>query len=134
MSTETLIALFIGLFGGGGIWSIIKSFIDEKSGMKRLQKEMQEGFAKTDQKIQALSDRMAEDKAVTARVRILRFSDDIQSGLKHSKESFWQVLQDIDEYEDYCALHERFSNNKTVIATERIKACYKERLEQNDFL
>ena len=75
-----------------------------------------------------------EQNAITCRVRILRFGDEIIHGDKHSKDSFDQVLEDIDSYELYCREHPEFKNNKTVITTKAIKSNYKEGLEKNDFL
>lgn len=134
MSTELIVTLLIGLFGGGSLLKLVETLLDRKSGLKRLESEMKDGFAKTDAKIEKISGEFAQHKAVMARVRILRFSDDVVAKKRHSKESYYQVLSDIDEYEDYCALHPRFENNKTVIASKRIKDVYSQCLEANSFL
>lgn len=75
-----------------------------------------------------------EQKAINCRSRILRFSDEITRKLPHSEEYFNQILDDITEYETYCRDHKEFTNNRTILAVERIKDCYRERLEKNDFL
>lgn len=75
-----------------------------------------------------------ENNAITRRVRIIRFGDEISHGMKHTEESFKQVLSDIDEYERYCVSHPLFKNNQTVATTQLIKESYKERLEKNDFV
>ena len=68
---------------------------------------------------------MAENKAVECRVRILRFGDEIRQGtIKHSKESFDQVLDDIANYDKYCAEHKDFANGRTVATTKIIQEVY----------
>lgn len=75
-----------------------------------------------------------EEAILASRQRILRFSDELAQGQKHSLESFTDILSEIDRYEDYCIDHPHFPNNKCVLACENIKNIYKERLEKNDFL
>ena len=77
---------------------------------------------------------MDERSAVNARVRILRFSDEMGDGRRHSKDSYDQTLSDIDYYEKYCSDNPSFPNNKTVSTIEHIKNNYAERLEKHDFL
>lgn len=75
-----------------------------------------------------------ENKAGQARQRILRFNDEILQKQKHTKEHFEEILADIDYYEDYCAEHPKYPNNKAVIAIENIKATYKKCQEHHGFL
>jgi hypothetical protein len=74
------------------------------------------------------------NNAITRRVRIVRFGDEISHGMEHTEESFKQVLGDIDEYERYCMSHPLFKNNQTVTTTQLIKESYKNRLTKNDFI
>lgn len=78
--------------------------------------------------------RLEENSIVNCRVRILRFSDEIRRGEKHSLESFNQALSDIDRYDMYCSEHPGFINNKGIAAKERIVTVYTECLEKNSFL
>ena len=71
---------------------------------------------------------------VACRVRILTFADEIRRGVRHSKETFDQVLSDIDSYERYCAEHPAFMNNKTVAAKAKILELYSECIDKNNFL
>ena len=82
-----------------------------------------------------------EDKAIMARVRILRFNDELlmsgKEGSKvprHSKESFDQTLDDITYYEDYCEDHKHFKNDKAAMAIKNVKRCYEKCCIDNDFL
>ena len=75
-----------------------------------------------------------ERAAVAARIRILRFSDELRRHEKHSQESYEQTITDLDFYTAYCDAHPGFKNHKTGVAKERIMHAYKERLDKNDFL
>ncbi len=69
------------------------------------------------------------------RARILQFSDEIYRGIKHTKESFDDVIEEgIDKYEDYCNTHEDFKNFKAVAAIQNIKDTYMKCLKESNFL
>ena len=85
-------------------------------------------------KIELVDKKSDERAAVAARVRILRFMDEMSEGRRHSKDSFDQVLADVDYYERYCKANEDFKNNQTAATVEHIKRTYAERLEKRDFL
>lgn len=84
--------------------------------------------------IDNLDNKIEMDAAITARVRILRFNDELLLNIDHTKDSFDQVLTDIDTYEDYCVRHPKFKNNQTVMTIVNIRNVYKNRLEKHDFL
>ena len=95
-------------------WTLIGRFIGKFLGIAEIKEEIQ--YIKAD---------MAENKAVECRVRILRFGDEIRQGtIKHSKESFDQVLDDIANYDKYCAEHKDFANGRTVATTKIIQEVY----------
>lgn len=75
-----------------------------------------------------------ERNAKSARIRILRFGDEVRNQKKHTKEHFDDILQDISEYETYCENHPYFKNNKAKLTIEHIQNIYRERLTKNDFL
>ena len=82
-----------------------------------------------------------EDNAIMARIRILRFNDELLMAGKegsnyprHSKESFDQTLDDITYYEDYCEDHKHFKNDKAAMAIKNVKRCYEKCCIDNDFL
>ena len=91
--------------------------------------------------VQELKDQRARDQeerkkdnAETRRTRILRFSDELRQNVRHSEESFNQVLEDIDSYRGYCADHPRYANTKAETAIRRIKEVYQKCLGDNSFL
>ena len=79
-------------------------------------------------------DRLDLEAAITSRVRILRFNDELLRDEEHTKEAYDQVLSDIDVYEAYCASHPDFKNNRTKMSASYIIASYQEHLEKHDFL
>lgn len=138
---ESLMNATVGqIIGGGfGIISILSIFIEVvpvkikpvSAFLHWLGKKMTgDVMARMDK----LEDTVEEREAVSCRVRILRFSDELRRNVKHSQESFEQVIADIDYYEKYCGKHPDFKNNKTVVARKRILDVYECCLEQNDFL
>ena len=72
--------------------------------------------------------------AKIARARIQRFSDECYNSVKHSKEHFEQVFDDVKSYETYCKAHPEFENHKTVEAVEIIKNAYHKCLQEHKFL
>lgn len=102
--------------------------IDEQ--LKKMNGELQMLKDKVDE----AEDKADMDRAIIARVRILRFNDEILRPMRHSKESFDQALEDIDNYEKYCYAHPDFKNNKTVLSIKNIKRVYDKQLKTHDFL
>ena len=86
------------------------------------------------EKVQGVSDRQEESEAKSARVRILRFGDELYLGQKHSKEHFDNILADIKTYNDYCRTHPNFENERTKITESQIKATYQHCLAEHTFL
>lgn len=97
---------------------------------KQTNKEVMEKMDTFEKKISALE----KSDAIDCRVRILTFADEIRRGVRHSKETFDQVLSDIDAYERYCTEHPDFKNNKTVAARAKILEVFSECIDKNDFL
>ena len=86
------------------------------------------------EKVDQSEARQDERDAKTARTHILRFGDEVRIGVRHSKESFDEVLADITAYETYCKSHPEFPNNRTRAAEKFISETYDECLRENKFL
>lgn len=71
--------------------------------------------------------------AKEARVRILRFSDELLNNAWHSQEMFGNVLDDITAYNGYCRNHPEFENERTVQAEANIKKVYQKLMEERKF-
>ena len=97
-------------------------------------KKTNEALAKTNE---TLGEHMANDelhKAEDARAAVLRFNNELLRGIPHTREEFFEVLQKIDIYEDYCDTHRDYENNRAVHAVANINRVYDERLAKHDFL
>lgn len=129
---------------GGGLFSLIQFLIaryDTKhdrlnevvESIGALSTKMDDRFNILDEKIDTVKAKADENNTVNCRVRILRFEDELQAKQKHSKDSWDQVMSDIDVYENYCDTHPNFKNNQTVATITHIKHGYNERLEKRDW-
>lgn len=136
---------FLSMLFGGGIIGLIEFLIrrkDEKedknseivASIKALDMKIDTNFNEVNKKIDVVEAKSDERNAVLCRVRILRFNDELQRSIMHTKESWDQVMADINDYEIYCHDHPKFKNGRTVATIEYITSEYKERLEKHDFL
>ncbi len=96
---------------------------------------------KTDESIKQLQDTLnrhikedEDERARNQRYRILRFYDEICEGRKHSENHFEDILDDISDYEQYCAKHTDFRNSRGKIAMEEIQETYKRIKNKGGFL
>lgn len=103
----------------------------------RAWRERRKGVVTTNQILDAVKSLRAdfdEEKAIQARVRIVKFNDEILTDQRHSKESFDQVLSDIDTYDRYCAEHPKFVNSKTKLSSENIRNTFRDCETRHTFL
>ena len=119
---------------GGGILAFIQFLITRHDGKHDKFKAITESIDKLSKKVDYLDKKGDERNAVSMRVRILRFRDEMLADHKHTHDSFQQVLSDIDSYEQYCKQNPDFKNNQTIATIEHIKDNYHERLQKNDFV
>ena len=102
-----------------------------------LKKEIKASNDDIDEVKKALADHIKENEESQtrqARIRILRFYDEICEGKKHSENHFEDILDDIDDYEGFCESHPKFKNNRGQTACEYIKTIYKKVKADNGFL
>lgn len=99
-----------------------------------LKEDVRKLAEKVETKDEELRGELLHNQAVTARVRILRASDEILHKMKHSKEWFDQLNDDISFYQKYCEDHPKFVNNKAIHAIANIDEVYAKALKDNDFL
>ena len=85
-------------------------------------------------RLEALERRVEERHVIDARLRIIRFGDELLHDVHHSKDYFDQILLDITAYEQYCTVHPEFKNNVTSMTAERIKEVYHDCLKEHSFL
>ena len=133
MDREIVIAIFIAVVGSNALWGFIQFLIQRKDDKSDCSKRIIEMIERLDRKIDKLDDELGERSAISCRVRIIKFMDEILEGWSHSHDSYVQVMQDITDYLRYCAEHPEFKNHQTEATIAHIKADYQERLEKNDF-
>lgn len=75
-----------------------------------------------------------DDKARQARLRIIRFNDELCANIAHSESYFEDILDDVDTYEKYCADHPDFKNNRGKAAMEHVKDVYTHVKNKGGFL
>ena len=90
----------INILLGGGILAFIQWAVDKLSLWHTKNDKTVKAIEGLSEKVEALKDTMDERDAVLARTHILRFNDEIYNGVKHSKEYFEQILEDIKTYEN----------------------------------
>ena len=121
-----IVTIVVAILGSSWVGDWLKARRERKSGM-----------VTTNQILDAVKSLRAdfdEEKAVQARVRIVKFNDEILTDQRHSKESFDQVLSDIDTYDRYCSSHPQFVNSKTKLSSENIRRTYQECESKHSFL
>ena len=111
-----------------------KPALDKITSVEQQLKKTNEKLAETNEK---LDGHMANDelqKAEDARAAALRFNNELLRDIPHTREEFFEVLQKIDIYEDFCDRHKDYENNRAVHAIANINRVYDERLAKHDFL
>lgn len=109
--------ILIAALTSGAVFSFVQFMITFGFSRKDKTKEIEA-------KLDLLSYKQDENQAINARTAILRFSDELRSGMKYSKEYYKQILDDCDRYESFCKEHPDFHNSYTEIADKHIKETY----------
>jgi len=134
MSTQEILTV------GGGALAVLLTFVQiapikinpwswlAKSLGRALNADVLEKVDKLEKGLSGVQQSIAEEKAVTCRVRILRFGDECRQGTHHSKDYFDQILTDITVYKQYCEKHPDFQNSITIITCEYIEKLYEREL------
>lgn len=102
---------------------------------------LREENQKLDEKIDTVNNKLTNlemeterEKIEQAKIRLLRFSDEVRRGEQHSLEHWNRHIDDIDKYEAYCESHKEYRNGHAVAAIAISKELYEEHLRKNDFL
>lgn len=124
MSDQTL-TLLVAIISSTALSSLIQFIITFIFNRKDKTKEMENEIKELRCEITSLREENARDRAISARVRIQRFADEIRNGIKHSEESFRQQVLECDTYDRFCDKHDDFSNGLTIVASELIRREYR---------
>ena len=133
MDRDSIIAIFVAVIGSNALWGFIQFLLQRKDNKSDCSKKIIEMIQKLDEKIDKLDGELSERSAISCRVRIVKFMDEILEGWEHSHDSYTQVLQDITNYVNYCVENPTFKNNQTEASIQYIKNDYQKHLEANDF-
>lgn len=121
------------------LWSIIQWLIQHFSSSKKDIAGIKQALKVLEQ--ERLQDKhdaeeaRLQDKAETARYRIIRFADECSSGkIRHSKDHFMQIRNDELLYKRYCETHPDFPNSRTIDSMETIDKAYQHCVNEDDFL
>ena len=128
MSDAILVAII------SGVVTLIPTLVTIVQSFKKNSKNINDKMDYFDKK---LDDHIKEDTWGTmkqTRVRILRFSDDVNRGISFSEEYWTNMLDDIDDYEKFCKNHPDYQNNKGRLTIEYIKEEYLKLKKDNSFL
>ncbi len=123
---ELVVTVIIAIIGSNALWGFIQFLLERKDKKKDCSQKILEA-------IQKINDKLDQRTAISCRIRILKFMDEIIEGWEHSKDSYNQIMQDITHYHQYCEEHPQFLNHQTDATIERLKKDYEQRLETNDF-
>ena len=119
------VSVIVAIFGSAGFWQFVanQSNKEVKTELKKIQTEFTE-----------LKESEEQREARNSRRRILRFNDEIINKMKHSREYFDDILEDVNAYELYCRKNPDFQNGKAVLAIENIERVYRECMREGNFL
>lgn len=119
-----VVANLITILVGGGLFAFVEYLIKRHDDKHSVTKDILKAIAQTNEELGKLKDSIQEDKAVNARTRILRFTDELYNDVKHTREYFEQILDDTEYYNKYCDAHPDFRNGRTKNACEYINSEY----------
>lgn len=126
--------IILAMFASTGLFSLIQFLINRHDQKKGKRAELDKKIDGIQNDLDKLRAEIKRNDALQARRRILRFNDELLSGLKHSKEAFDDILEDIDIYDTYCAAHPDFKNNKGVLAKQHVNDTYLKCEKEGSFL
>ena len=97
-------------------------------------KKTQDSIDDLDKKLDAHIKMEEDDKMRQARLRIIRFNDELVEGRPHSESYFEDILEDVDTYESYASSHPDFKNNRGQAAMKNVKEVYEKVKRKGGFL
>ena len=119
------VSVIVAIFGSAGFWQWVSN-----QGNKEIKAEVKKIRVEFGELKEA--DELKEIK--NARRRILRPNDELYNHVKHSREYFDDILEDVTAYESYCRKNPDFRNGKAALAIENIERVYRECMKDGKFL
>ena len=124
---DMIVTVVCSVIGSSAFWQ----FLNSRSGKL---KEMTAKIDSLSVDIKLLSERLELGNIASIRRFILSFDSELRKGILPTQEEFVEVLGCIDEYEEYCARHPDFKNNKAMVAIRNINACYDKCQSERNYL
>lgn len=144
MEWKDFLTIVVTILTSASVIGLIEFFIsrhDKKNDKQQeildrfdeLESKNKQRFEETNDKVDSVVCRLEEQGARIARSNILRFEEELQSHKIHSREYFRSTLDDIDNYDKYCANHTGFKNSFTSEASSHIKKVYQKLVDEGAF-
>lgn len=114
----------IGFLVGGSFLTFVQYMINRHDRKKDKNNAVLSAISTLSERVEKIENSLDERDAVLARTHILRFSDELYNGVKHSQEYFQQQLDDIETYNQFCSGHPKFANGRTKAAAKYIESEY----------
>lgn len=111
-------------------WSRFKKWMANlfQGGLNKRLDEITLSVSKQGEDILEMKRDLNEERAKTARYRIIRFDDEMTHDMRHSTDHCEQIMEDIATYEDFCEKRPYIKNHKGVAAMKRITDRYNNKL------
>lgn len=119
------VSVIVAIFGSAGFWQWISA-----QGSKELKAEMK----KIRVEFGEMKDAEELKEVKNSRRRILRFNDEIINHIRHSREYFDDILEDVNAYESFVRKNPDYQNGKCTLAIENIERVYRECMKEGNFL
>lgn len=119
------VSVIVAIFGSAGFWQWISN-----QGSKELKAEMK----KIRVEFGEMKDAEELKEVKNSRRRILRFNDEIINHVRHSREYFDDILEDVNAYESFVRKNPDYQNGKCTLAIENIERVYRECMKEGNFL
>lgn len=119
------VSVIVAIFGSAGFWQFIanQSNKEVKTELKKIQTEFSE--LKKSEELKEVRN---------SRRRILRTNDEIYNHVRHSREFFDDVIEDVNTYENFVRKNPDYQNGKCSLAIENIERVYRECMKEGSFL
>lgn len=124
---QMIVTIVCAVFASSWVGTLIQNRLARKDDIHKTLVDITKSISALDEKIDL-------NAAKTAREYILRFDDELQAGMRHSKDYFRQILEeDIPKYDRYCETHKDFQNGFTESAKRNIQRTYDRLVEEHAF-
>lgn len=130
---EAVWAALIAL-GSAVIVKVLDYAFARKNKNEQVLAEIRQDIKTTQTDLRTLREEMLEEQANSRRQRILRFSNDLIHGADFSREYYDSILNDVTEYDLFCANHSDYRNSVTSQAEKNILHHYEQHMFNKDFI